>query len=38
VSFTSMTVHMETVYAADKNVTGFDVSWNPQDAVVQDCR
>jgi hypothetical protein len=27
-SFTSMTVHMETVYAADKNVTGFDVSWN----------
>jgi hypothetical protein len=23
-SFTSMTVHMETVYAADKNVTGFD--------------
>jgi hypothetical protein len=22
-----MTVHMETVYAADKNVTGFDVSW-----------
>jgi hypothetical protein len=26
VSFTSMTVHMETVYA-DKNVTGFDVSW-----------
>jgi hypothetical protein len=24
---TSMTVHMETVYAADKNVTGFDVSW-----------
>jgi hypothetical protein len=31
VSFTSMTVHMETVYAADKNVTGFDVSWNPAD-------
>jgi hypothetical protein len=29
VSFTSMTVHMETVYAADKNVTGFDVSWIP---------
>jgi hypothetical protein len=29
---------METVYAADKNVTGFDVSWNPADAVVQDCR
>jgi hypothetical protein len=29
VSFTSMTVHMETVYAADKNVTSFDVSWNP---------
>jgi hypothetical protein len=28
VSFTSMTVHMETVYAADKNVTSFDVSWN----------
>jgi hypothetical protein len=26
VSFTSMTVHMETVYAEDKNVTGFDVS------------
>jgi hypothetical protein len=25
-SFTSMTVHMETVYAEDKNVTGFDVS------------
>jgi hypothetical protein len=24
-----MTVHMETVYAADKNVTSFDVSWNP---------
>jgi hypothetical protein len=24
VSFTSMTVHMETVYAADKNVTSFD--------------
>jgi hypothetical protein len=23
-----MTVHMETVYAADKNVTSFDVSWN----------
>jgi predicted rRNA methylase YqxC with S4 and FtsJ domains len=30
VSFTSMTVHMETVYAADKNVTGFDVSWIPR--------
>jgi hypothetical protein len=29
VSFTSMTVHMETVYAEDKNVTGFDVSWEP---------
>jgi hypothetical protein len=28
VSFTSMTVHMETSYA-DKNVTGFDVSWIP---------
>jgi hypothetical protein len=26
VSFTSMTVHMETVYADDKNVTSFDVS------------
>jgi hypothetical protein len=24
-----MTVHMETVYADDKNVTGFDVSWTP---------
>jgi hypothetical protein len=30
VSFTSMTVH-GAVYAADKNVTGFDVSWNPAD-------
>jgi hypothetical protein len=26
---TSMTVHMETVYAADKNVTS-SVSWNPR--------
>jgi uncharacterized protein YcfJ len=26
--FTSMTVHMETVYAEDKNVTGFDVSYS----------
>jgi hypothetical protein len=33
VSFTSMTVHMETVYAADKNVTSFDVSWNPDGAM-----
>jgi hypothetical protein len=31
VSFTSMTAHMETVYAADKNVTSFDVSWEPHD-------
>jgi hypothetical protein len=30
VSFTSMTVHMETVYAADKNVTSFDVSGTPR--------
>jgi hypothetical protein len=34
VSFTSMTVHMETVYAADKNVTGFDVSWIPHDGAI----
>jgi hypothetical protein len=34
VSFTSMTVHMETVYAADKNVTSFDVSWNPHDGAM----
>jgi hypothetical protein len=33
VSFTSMTVHMETVYAEDKNVTGFDVSWNRDGAM-----
>jgi hypothetical protein len=32
--FTSMTVHMETVYAADKNVTGFDVSWIPHDGAM----
>jgi hypothetical protein len=31
--FTSMTVHMETVYAADKNV-GFDVSWIPHDGAM----
>jgi hypothetical protein len=34
VSFTSMTVHMETVYAADKNVTSFDVSWEPHDGAM----
>jgi hypothetical protein len=34
VSFTSMTVHMETVYAADKNVTSFDVSWIPHDGAI----
>jgi hypothetical protein len=34
VSFTSMTVHMETVYAADKNVTSFDVSWIPHDGAM----
>jgi hypothetical protein len=34
VSFTSMTVHMETVYAADKNVTAFDVSWIPHDGAM----
>jgi hypothetical protein len=32
VSFTSM--HMETVYAADKNVTSFDVSWEPHDGAM----
>jgi hypothetical protein len=34
VSFTSMTVHMETVYADNKNVTSFDVSWSPADGVI----
>jgi hypothetical protein len=29
-----MTVHMETVYAADKNVTSFDVSWEPHDGAM----
>jgi hypothetical protein len=33
VSFTSMTVHMETVYAADKNVTSFDFLGTPDGAM-----
>jgi hypothetical protein len=34
VSFTSMTVHMETVYAADKNVTGFRRFLEPHDGAM----